>query len=148
MDRPVNGHEFIYKTDIGKQISNRCFGNIDSAGRFWRLSACCREQEFVLFVALLTWTLRISAGLFVLSAVLTLIVPVVGNLLYALVGVVGAGLFVVVAVMDIADDKYATIHPVLLLVFAAWNGYGSWLALRAVLAGRATATVADDVSAP
>jgi hypothetical protein len=112
----------------------------------FRMTATAVDGEFVLFFALLTWTLRISAGLFVLSAVLTIVVPVAGNLLYALVGVVGAGLFVVVAVMDVADDKYATIHPALLLLFAVWNGYGSWLALRAVLAGRANATAGDDSS--
>jgi hypothetical protein len=119
----------------------------------YTLRPTASDGQFVLFMALLTWTLRISAGLFVLSAVVTLVLPVVGNLLYALVGVVGAGLFVVVAVMDIADDNYATIHPALLLVFAllvfaAWNGYSSWLALRAILAGRAPASVADDASVP
>ncbi|MHC4082662.1 MAG: hypothetical protein ACYS15_11095 [Planctomycetota bacterium] len=114
----------------------------------YTLGPTASDGQFVLFMALLTWTLRISAALFVLSAVLTLVLPVVGNLLYALVGVVGAGLFVVVAVMDIADDQYRTIHPVLLLIFAVWNGYGSWLALRAILAGRAPAPVADDSPTP
>ncbi|MHC4219923.1 MAG: hypothetical protein ACYSU7_15885 [Planctomycetota bacterium] len=108
------------------------------------MSETAVDGEWVLFFALLTWTLRISAGLFILSAVLTFVVPVFGNLLYALAGVVGAGLFLVVAVMDIADDKYdASVPWVLLLVFAAWNGYGSWLALRAVLAGRAASTAGD-----
>jgi hypothetical protein len=98
------------------------------------------DGQFVLFFALLTWTLRISAILFVVAAVITFAAPVFGNLLYALVGVVGAGLFLVVVVMDIADRNYATlVHPVILVVFAIWNGYGSWLALRAILAGRAEA---------
>jgi hypothetical protein len=114
----------------------------------FRMSSTALDGEFVLFFALLTWTLRISAGLFVLSAILTFVVPVVGNLLYALVGVVGAGLFVVVAVMDIADPYDASVPWWLLLVFAAWNGYSSWLALRAILAGRAPASVADDASVP
>ena len=112
----------------------------------FKMRATAIDGEFVLFFALLTWTLRISAGLFVLSAVLTFVVPVAGNLLYALAGVVGAGLFVVVAVMDIADPYDASVPWWLLLIFAAWNGYGSWLALRAVLAGRAPARVADDGS--
>jgi len=106
------------------------------------------DGEWVLFFALLTWTLRISAGLFVVSAVVTFAAPVAGNLLYALVGVVGAGLFVVVAVMDIADPHNAAVPWWLLLVFAAWNGYGSWFALRAVLAGRADKAIADGRSRP
>jgi hypothetical protein len=105
----------------------------------WVIKPVATDGQTVLFMWLLSWTLRISAGLFVLSAVITLAAPVFGNLLYALVGVVGAGLFVVVVVMDIADKNYRTIHPAILLLFAAWNGYGSWLALRAVLAGRAEA---------
>ena len=86
----------------------------------YTLKPTASDGQFVLFMALLTWTLRISAGLFVVSAVVTLVLPVIGNLLYALVGIVGAGLFVVVAVMDIADDQYATIHPVILLIFAVY----------------------------
>ncbi len=42
----------------------------------FRMSATAADGEFVLFFALLTWTLRISAGLFVLSAGLTFVVPV------------------------------------------------------------------------
>jgi hypothetical protein len=108
----------------------------------WQIKPVATDGQSVLFMALLSWTLRISAGLFILSAVVTLAAPVAGNLLYALVGVVGAGLFVVVVVMDIADKNYQTIHPAILLLFAIWNGYGSWLALRAILAGRAEAAAA------
>jgi len=114
----------------------------------FKMSSTALDGEFVLFFALLKWTLRISAGLFVLSAILTFVVSVIGNLLYALVGVVGAGLFVVVAVMDIADPYDASVPWWLLLLFATWNGYGSWLALRAILAGRAPAPGADDGAAP
>lgn len=107
----------------------------------FRMGVTASDGKVVLFFALLTWTLRISAILFALSAVVTLAMPVVGNLLYALVGVVGAGLFVVVVVMDIADRNYtASVHPVILILFAVWNGYGSWLALRAILARRAEAS--------
>lgn len=96
------------------------------------------DGTFVLFMAILTWTLRVSAILFAACAGVALVSPIAGNLLYALVGVVGAGLFVVVAIMDVADRNYATIHPLLLLIFAAWNGFGSWSSLSAVLgAGRA-----------
>ena len=65
--------------------------------------------------------------------------PFFGNLVYALVGIVGAVLFVVVAFMDIADKQHTIMAyaPVILFLFAAWNGYGSWSSLRAILAMRA-----------
>jgi hypothetical protein len=113
------------------------------------------DGEPLLFRLLLGWTLKVSAVLFVVSAVLTLIRAALGNLLYALTGVVGAGLFVVVAVMDTADQTHTVfsptmpwLSPVVLVLFAAWNGYGSWVALRAVLAGRAPAALTDDSPAP
>jgi hypothetical protein len=106
--------------------------------------------EFVLFPALLGWTLKISAILFVVAAVLATVKEMAGNLVYALTGVTGAGMFVVVAVMDIADQGHTIMPyaPVVLVLFAAWNGYGSWLALRAVLAGRAPTTFGDGSSGP
>jgi hypothetical protein len=106
--------------------------------------------EFVLFPALLGWTLKISAVLFLVSGGLTIVKLVAGNLIYALTGVTGAGMFVVVAVMDIADQGHTIMPyaPVVLVLFAAWNGYGSWLALRVVLAGRAPETIGDGRSEP
>jgi hypothetical protein len=104
----------------------------------------------LLFMVLWVWTLRISAVVFAASAVITFIKPVIGNLLYALTGVVGAGLFVVIAVMDIADTEHTVMAygPVILVLFAVWNGYGSWSALRGVLAGRGRAAVGDARSEP
>ncbi|MHC4128732.1 MAG: hypothetical protein ACYSWT_18300 [Planctomycetota bacterium] len=108
------------------------------------------DGEFILFPALLGWTLKISAILFLAAAGLTFVKAVAGNLLYALTGVVGAGMFVVVAVMDTADQGHTIMPyaPVVLLLFAAWNGYGSWFALRSVLAGRAGATAGDGPRGP
>ena len=108
------------------------------------------DGEFILFPALLGWTLKISAVLFVLAAVATMVYQVAGNLVYALTGVTGAGMFVVVAVMDIADTGHTIMPyaPVVLLLFAAWNGYGSWFALRDVLAGRPAPTVGDGSAGP
>ena len=96
--------------------------------------------QVVLFRVLLGWTLKISAVLFGAGALLTFVSPVVANGIYAVTGVVGAGLFVVVAVMDIADKQHgiAPYAPFLLFVFAAWNGYASWTSLAALLASRGT----------
>ena len=96
------------------------------------------DGQVVLFRVLLGWTLKISACLFLLAGVLAFAKPVMGNLLYALTGVASAGLFVVVAVMDVTDDRHGFMPygPIVLLVFAAWNGYGSWSALRSILGSR------------
>ena len=103
---------------------------------FYLIKPVSASGQPILFMVLLTWTLRISAALFLLSALLTVVRPILGNLLYSLVGVVGAGLFVVVVVMDFTDPKNQTISPILLLLFAAWNGYGSWSALRSILVSK------------
>ncbi len=112
------------------------------------LGTTAANGSFILFMSLLTWTLRISCIVFIVSALVTMARPVIGNLLYALAGVVGAGLFIVVAVMDVADPNAATaIPPLLLIVFAAWNGYGSWFCLRSVLALRRGAAAAEEGAA-
>lgn len=108
---------------------------------FYMLKPLNSQGQAILFMVLLTWTLRISAVLFLLSALVTVARPVFGNLLYSLVGVVGAGLFVVVVIMDVADTKNQTVHPLLLLLFAAWNGYGSWVSLRSIIGSREHAGV-------
>jgi hypothetical protein len=92
------------------------------------------NNQFLLFVALLEWTLKGSCLVFALSGALALVKPAAGNLLYAFGGLAGAAMFLVVAVMDWLDSQHTALHPVVLLLFAAWNGYGSWTGLRAVLA--------------
>jgi hypothetical protein len=95
------------------------------------------DGQLVLFMALLMWTLRASCACFALSAATWFFAPAAANLLFALSGVSGAGLLLVVAIMDMADTKYAAaIPPVLLLIFVAWNGYSSWSSLQALAALR------------
>ncbi len=93
--------------------------------------------QFLLFVALLEWTLKGSALAYVAAAVLTVASPTIGNLVFGVAGLAGAILFVVIAGMDHVDKQHMVLSPVLLLIFAAWNGYGSITGLRAVLAVRA-----------
>ncbi len=106
-------------------------------------SAPFPDGTVVLFMVLLGWTLKISAALFLVSGVGSFVKPIAGHLLYALTGVVSAGLFVVVVVMDVTDTDHM-IMPyswVVLLLFAGWNGYGSWLSLRSILGSREHAGV-------
>jgi hypothetical protein len=85
--------------------------------------------QFLLFVALLDWTLKGSCLGYLVSGLLTLARPYPGNVLYAAVGLAGTVLFVLVAVLDIIDTQHTALHPFVVLLFAAWNGYASWSGL-------------------
>ena len=93
------------------------------------------DGQVVLFMVLLGWTLKISALVFLAAGILAFLSPIAGHLLYALAGVGSAGLFVVVAVMDLTDPAHMIMPyaPAMLLLFAAWNGFGSWSALRSII---------------
>ncbi len=102
-------------------------------------SAPFPDGKVVLFMVLLGWTLKVSAAMFLASGVLCFVKPIAGHLLYALTGVAAAGLFVVVVVMDVTDDDHDFMPPIgwmVLLLFAVWNGYGSWVSLRSILGSR------------
>ena len=96
------------------------------------------DGDPVLFRVMLGLTLKTTAIFFAACAALTVVKPFLGNLLYSLGGGVSAVLFLVVAAMDIADDQHmiAPNAQYVLILFAAWNGYGSWSALRKVMAAR------------
>ncbi|MCH7603629.1 MAG: hypothetical protein IIB54_12765 [Planctomycetes bacterium] len=64
-------------------------------------------NQFVLFFALLDWTLKGTACGFVLGGLLTLARPVPGNLFYGITGLLSAIFFVLIAVMDIMDKQNA-----------------------------------------
>ena len=92
-------------------------------------------QDPVLFRQLCGWTLKVAAIAYGLAALLTMVSARTGNLLYAIVGLASAVMFVIIAVMDIADTQHAIMPygPAILLIFAAWNGYGAWQGLRQVM---------------
>lgn len=90
--------------------------------------------QFLLFVAILDWTLKGSAIAFLLCGLIAFGNRLVGNLLYSVFGLISAVLLLVVAVLDVLDTQHTAISPLLLLLFAAWNGYGSWTGLQGVLA--------------
>lgn len=97
------------------------------------------DGRFLLFVALLDWTLKATAVGCGVAFVLTLIKPALGNGVYAVVGLLSAVMLAVVGVMDMADTQHTAMEPILLFIFAAWNGYGSWLSLRDLMQSRAVA---------
>jgi hypothetical protein len=112
-------------------ISAAIFGYF---GFFIGLTSTTSTGNVVFLFGLLMWTLRIAAIGFLLSGLLTFIAPVGGNLLYAVTGLLTAAGFVLVGILDIADDQHAAaLPPALAFLFAAWNGYGAWSGLRSVL---------------
>lgn len=109
-------------------------------GYFASLTATAVDGQYVVFYDILLWTLRIGAIGFIVSFVLSFVAPRASDLLYALFGLGTSIALVVVAFMDIADTSYiAAIPPFWAFVFAAWNGYGSGMALRDLLAARRAA---------
>lgn len=94
--------------------------------------------ELLIMVAVLEWTLKASSILFVLAALITMARAFAGNLLYTIVGLLSSLAFVAVAIWDFSTPYMSGIPPVLLLIFAAWNGYGSWTGLQAMLTMRVT----------
>lgn len=96
--------------------------------------------KIVYMVSLLKWTVRIGAVLFGVAAVLTLMGTIFGPLLYGLAGLATSVSFVVVAVWDMMEpDYFSGAPPFLLLIFAAWNGWMSWLGLREFIEPRSAA---------
>jgi hypothetical protein len=76
---------------------------------------------------------------FLLAALVTMGRGLAGNLLYAVFGVLSALAMIGVGVWDLTSTYIAGVHPFLLFLFAAWNGYSSWTSLRVLLAWRARA---------
>jgi len=98
--------------------------------------------QYLLFVAILEWTLRISAIGFLVAAIITGVRPMTGNVLYSVISLLGAVAFLVVLVMDVMDKQHMVLHPVLLAIFAAWNGYGALTSLKQLLASQPPLTQA------
>lgn len=92
--------------------------------------------QTLLFVVLLDYTLKSSAVAIGAAVLLTLIHRAAGGLLYGVVGLLGAMMFVVIAILDIRDQQHTAIDPILLFIFAAWNGFGSLASLRELLRSR------------
>jgi len=95
--------------------------------------------QIIPMVVVLKWTLRGTAIAFLISAIIAMKQQFIANVLYSVIGLISAVVFVVVAVWDMTSVYMSGVHWFLLLVFAAWNGYGSWTALRELMATRRAA---------
>ena len=110
----------------------------------WPQYTAAQPPQLIPMVVVLKWTLRAGAAAFALSALLAVLGSILGAMLYSIAGLITAGLFLVVAVWDVTSPFNSGIHWILLVIFALWNGFGSWNGLRAVLASRKVSRSGDD----
>lgn len=87
-------------------------------------------------VVTLKWTLRAAAIAFFAAAIISMGAITPGNLLFSFVGLCSALMFLVIAIWDLNSPFESGVHPFILFVFAAWNGYSSWMGLQEVLSRR------------
>jgi len=92
--------------------------------------------QTLLFVVILDYTLKGAAIGMGASIALSFVHRDLGRVLYAIVGLASAIAFVAVAILDWLDPQHTAMSPILLLVFAAWNGYGSIASLNALFRER------------
>jgi len=114
-------------------LSAAIFGYIGFASAF---STTGVNGQYLLFVDVFQWTLKGSAVAFVVCGLLTLAQPLAGNLLYGVFGLLSAAGLALAGLMDFLDKQHMVMNQVLIWLFVAWNGYGSWSSLRDVLAMR------------
>ncbi len=112
----MNQNKGLFAGPMVMLLSAAIFGFF---GFFRDWSAPFPDGQVVLFMVLLGWTLKISAVVFLVAGLLAFVSPIAGNLLYALAGVGSAGLFVVVAVMDLTDAAHM-IMPYASAVLQRW----------------------------
>lgn len=83
------------------------------------------DDELLWAVVLLKWSLRIGAILFALSAVLAYARFGVASTIAGVTSLATSIAFLVVAAWDWSMPQYSSgVHPLLLILFAAWNGWG------------------------
>lgn len=88
--------------------------------------------QFLVYVAILDWTLKIASIGFAAAAMITFASAVIGNAVFCVVGLLGAIGLAIVLVLDMLDPQHMTVHPILLALFVGWNAYASWTGLQSL----------------
>jgi hypothetical protein len=116
------------------------FGFASSWAHQYTNSSAPQPNTLLPMVVLLKWTLRGGAIACGAAAVLSMMGLTLGPLLYSVTGLITAVLFVVVGVWEMTNPNgyFSGVPYILLFIFAAWNGYGSWMGLADILARRGT----------
>ncbi|MHC4948983.1 MAG: hypothetical protein ACYTG1_12100 [Planctomycetota bacterium] len=91
------------------------------------------NQSQLLF-DLVVWSLRGGAIGFAVAGVLALLRVPMAEAFYLLVSAVTAVLFAVTGIGHLVDPAVGNFNGLLLLLFAAWNGWGTWEGIRAMRA--------------
>lgn len=90
-----------------------------------------QPPQLLMMVVALMWSLRIGAIAFATAGVIALSGSPLGLLIYALAGITTALVFAIVSVWDwTTQDYFSGINPLLLIIFAAWNGLSAVQALN------------------
>ena len=91
------------------------------------------DGQILPFVVILDWSLKGGAIGFALSGILSMFAQRPGEYLYAVVGIISSLGLVVSGILDLRDTDHTAMSPMLLFIFAAWNGFSSIGALRRLL---------------
>ena len=94
------------------------------------------DGQFLPFVAIIEWSLKGGAIGFGLAGLLCFVAGRPAEFVYAVVGLLTAFGFVLGATLDILDTQHTAMSPLLLFIFAGFNGWSSFVALRHLLATR------------
>ena len=94
------------------------------------------DGQFLPFVVIIEWSLKGGAIGFALAAILSFIASRPAEFLYAAVGIITAIGFVIGGSLDLADNQHTVMQPIILFIFAAWNGYSSVMSLKHLLQSR------------
>jgi len=131
-------------------ISAGVFAYFGFAGSWAHQYTTTNPPELLTMVVLLKWTLRAGAIAFGVAAVLSMLRSGAGPLLYCVVGLITAVLFVVVGIWEMTNPQgyFSGIPAILLFLFAAWNGFGSWTELQEMFGGRKAPTVGGTLHVP
>ena len=96
----------------------------------WSYRTTGSPPQTLVMVVLLMWSLRGGCIAFAIAGALALAGAPLALLLYSVAGIVTAIAFVAVAIWDVGSAYFSGVPPLLLFIFAAWNGYSSVQGLR------------------
>lgn len=118
------------------------FGFGSSWAHQYTASTATPPNQWLPMVAVLEWSLKGGAVAFGLAAAISMAGSMFGPLLYAVTGIISSLAFIAVAIWQWTNSQgyYSGMSPILLVLFAAWNGFGSFSSMRDILAARQGAT--------
>jgi hypothetical protein len=113
-------------------ISAAAFGYFGFGSSWAHQMTTTNPPVLLTMVVLLKWTLRCGAVVFLAAALLSLVHRTLGSAAYAIAGLVTAGVFAVVAIWEWTNPQgyFSGVPAFLLMLFAVWNGYGSWCGFK------------------